>query len=128
VIVNAKNKSLKSQVGTLPNVSSGMTNWFQKLSISKVIKEVVNYIVQESYIVYDFMGVIQVLSPEDLVIKPEMQVSWKWWQLHTDTSVALNPDDIIIYECQKYRVMNKIDHNKYGYYEYHLVEDYKENA
>lgn len=125
-IKNAKNTSLSANPGTLPNMQSTLANWFQKLVFTRVIKETINFKVQETRIDYHFMGVRQPFGPQKLDMKPEGQRKWKWETVHAYPDLVLEPDEIIYFRDVPYRVMEKYDWTEYGYVEYHLVQDYEE--
>ena len=125
MIKNGKDSLLSLNSGTLPDVSGGMLEWFQKITIGKIVKEVVNYMLQETITTINFYGVWQPMSAKSLEMKPEGQRQWKWITLHCDTSLLLSNDDIITYNDEKYRVMSKQDYSSYGYLEYSLVDNYE---
>lgn len=118
---NAKNKTL-AQSPQLPNVESGITSWFQQITFITLVTSVVNYQAQQIETEVSFLGVMQPLEAEKLQIKPEVMRSYIWHQLHCETSLELQTNEIVEYESVKYQVMAKYDYSKYGYYEYHLIE------
>ena len=124
MIKNAADTPLNQNSGTLPDVSGAMLNWFQNLTIQLLTKTVVNYKVEETYVEVAFKGVTQVLNPDSLKLKPEGQRNWQWLQIHSEPSLNLNLDDIIIYNEMQCRVMAKNDYTSYGYIEYHIVQDF----
>lgn len=126
MIKNGSSILLNQKAGSLPDVSSGMLNWFQPLSFIVITKTMLNGRLIEEEDVKNFRGVIQSLRGQELQVKPEGQRNWKWWQVHSDIDLELNNDDKIVYRGIEHRVMTKIDHSSYGYYEYHLVEGYQD--
>lgn len=125
MIQNGSSVPLNRSNGALPNMYVGVKNWFLPLKFWVLTKTVINFLVKETYVEFNFKGVWQSLNAEDLQIKPEGQRSWTWWQVHADVSLNLMVDNIIRYESVNYRVMAKIDHSIYGYYEYHVVQDWE---
>jgi hypothetical protein len=125
-IKNGKNTLLNQNTGTLPDVSGAMRNWFQTMTFTTIVKDVVNFEVTEIKTDITFQGVIQPFSKQDLQMKPEGQRAWRWYTLHTETQLELDPDEEVEYLGLTYRVKGKGIYNPYGYYEYELVEDYQE--
>ncbi len=107
----------------LPNVVVALDNWYQNMTFQTVVKSILNGVLVETLTEIIFKGVMQPLSPENLKIKPQEQRFFIWQQLHCDISLNLLVDDIAQYAGNSYRVMAKYDYNKYGYYEYHLVDE-----
>lgn len=117
-----------SQIGPfavpLPNVFNTLLGYFQNMVFTTVVKTVVNFQEVETPTDTGFLGVWQPFSIEELRMKPEGQRSWKWFMLHADVTLVLKVDDIVTYEGTQYRVMQKNDYLHYGYFEYHLIEDW----
>lgn len=111
----------------LPNVAGAMRSWFQPLVFTQVEKTVVNYKNVETVTSLNFLGVWQPFTAQQLEMKPEGQRMWKWFMLHAEPTLALIPDEIVYYQDVRYRVMEKNDYQRYGYIEYHLVEDYEDD-
>lgn len=111
-------------VGTIPNVSGALNDWFQKLTFSVVTKAVVNSVVTETLTTTVSKGVWQPFSPQQLLLKPEGQRAWKWFTVHALPSLILSPDDVFVFKTVRYRVMQKLDWKEYGYVEYHIIQDY----
>ena len=123
-IHDAANVPLSSNPGTLPNMSDAVSNWFQLLNFQQIVKQVINFVVVESTIPILFQGIVITFTPRQLTMKPEGQRLWKWKQVICWPGVPLKPDDVILYENIQYRVMASIDFKQYGYWEFHIVEDY----
>ena len=111
--------------GTLPQVGDTLLDYFQVIQFSVVQKSVVDFQVQENVTTISFMGVWQPFGAQKLKMKPEGQRKWKWFQLHSDPSLSLFPDDIVTFNSVQYRVMDRLDYALYGYMEYHLISDFK---
>lgn len=111
-------------VGTLPNVESALYSWYQPMVFSVVTKATVNFQVVETTVDMNCMGVMQPLTAQRLLLKPEGQRGWVWFSLHADDSLVLNLDDEVTYLGVKYRVMAKSDFTAYGYAFFELVSDY----
>lgn len=110
--------------GTLPNVESAMTNWFQPIVFGIVTKTVEGFQVVENMVEISFRGVIQPLDGRKLELKPEGQRQWDWLMVHSDPSLNLELDSVLEYLGTQYRVMSKKDYSQYGYVYYEIVNDY----
>lgn len=124
MIKNAKDVSLDSNPGTLPNVQAAMLNWFQKVTFILIEKSVVNSQLVEVETPIIFQGVVESISGQDLLMKPEGQRQWNWQNVWAYPDLVLSIDDILSYQGIRYRVMKKNDWAAYGYLQYDLVEDY----
>lgn len=124
-IQNAKDKLLTQNTGTMPNVSGAIQNWFQPMTFVVVEKAVEGFQNVETPTNIDFLGVWQPMTAQQLSMKPEGQRKWKWFTVHTQPGVPLDPDDVVTYLGTQYRVMQKLDYTLDGYIEYHLIDDYE---
>lgn len=125
-IFNAKSKNLNQQVGTLPNMANTLLDWFQPLQFSRIVKTIVNFELKETLTTVDFMGVIEPISAQELAMKPEGERRWIWNTIWSLTNLDLKPDEIITINCVNFRVMKKHDWSSYGYYQFEIMQDYKE--
>ncbi len=123
-IKNASSTPINQNSGTVPNMSGALLSWFQKMIFGLVVKTVSGFQVVETETQVSFMGVWQPLTGRQLLMKPEGQRQWDWYWVHSDPSLNLKVDDVIIYLGKQYRVMAKKDYSLYQYIEWHLVEDY----
>lgn len=123
-IKNASNTPLNVNSGTLPDMSGALLNWFQKMTFGLVVKTVSGFQVVETMEEISFMGVIQPLTERQLLLKPEGQRAWSWYWVHSDPSLNLKTDDVIIYLERQYRVMAKKNYSIYQYQEYQIVTDW----
>lgn len=123
-ITNAKDRTLAQSTGTLPDVSGALLDWFQPMTLIRIVKTVVNFQVVETPTSADGRGVIQPFSARMLSMKPEGQRAWKWWMLHCLPGLVLEPDEVFTYLGQNYRVKGQNDFAIYGYVQYEVIEDY----
>lgn len=119
-----KDKPLSQVNGNVPNVNDAMLNWFQPMIFGIVTTEVANFQAAQEQEQVSFMGVIQPLTERQLLLKEEGQRARTWYWVHSDPSLKLEVDSVIIYLGVQYRVMTHKDYSLYGYVEYHLVEDW----
>lgn len=124
MIFNGKDRPLNQAIGSLPNVSNALNNWMQPMIVSRVIKNIVNYQLVEMLNVFNFEGVIEAGTPEQLLLKPEAQRSWKWVNIWTMPGIDLVVDDIVETNGKKYRIKSKQDWAEYGYIQYEAIEDW----
>jgi hypothetical protein len=124
IIKNGKDMPLNQNSGTLPDVSGAMLDYFQPMVFAVVVKTVDNFQAVETKSSVNFQGVWQPLSARQLMLKPEGQRAWKWFQVHAEPALILQTDQLITYLGVQYRVMADKDYRLYGYVEYHLVEDF----
>lgn len=70
-----------------------------------------------------FQGVIQPLSAEELMLKPEAQRGYEWLQIHVPRGVKepLTVGDLIEVDSVEYRVNALLNYKRNGYIEYHCV-------
>lgn len=126
-IKNAADIPLNQQgQGTIPNVNSAMSNWYQPMTFGIVTKAMSGFEVIEDMEEINFQGVIQPLTGRRLMLKPEGQRAWNWQLLHADPSLNLKVDSVVIYLGKQTRIMAKKDYKIYGYVEYELVQDWED--
>lgn len=128
-IVNASNIPLSEQQGTVPNLGTGLNDWFQVMTFTRVVKTVVAFQAVEVGTPIVFRGLIQPLSGRELAMKPEGQRKWNWISVYAQSVpnsaiMTLQPDEVVIYVTTQYRVMSTKNFANYGYIQYELVDDY----
>lgn len=123
-IANGKNTPLNVKTGTVPDVSGALQDWFQPMTFGRVTKTVSGFQVVETELQTSFQGVIQPLTSRQLLLKPEGQRAWTWFQLHAEPVLSLNVDEVVIWLGKQTRVMARKDYGIYGYVEYDLVQDW----
>lgn len=128
-IIDAGSRLLDQGVGTLPDVSSALLDWFQPLTFRKLTKAVVAFQNVETATDICTSGVIQPFTAKQLLLKPEGQRAFPWLMIHTLPGCALEVDDIVVQVDLRagntpFRVMAKKDYSAYGYVEYHVVQGF----
>ena len=124
-IDNANRRSI-DETPDLPDVSTGVQMFFQKMTIFLIHKEQIDGYTDESkkkVVVTE--GVRVPFSPQQLALKPEGERGWRFSKLYCVPNLRLKLDDIVESREVKYRVMASEDFSEYGYVSYDLVEDYR---
>lgn len=122
-IINGKDQNLEA-LSTVPDAGYSMRAWFQKITLVRVFKQIVDFEEKEVEQPFTTSGMIQPLSGRELSMKPEGQRSWDWLQLDCENGLELKPDEIVKYRNIKYRVMGTKNYSAFGYAHYELVNDY----
>jgi hypothetical protein len=108
----------------VPQVQGAMLNYFQNMQFVVVEKSVEGFQNAEVGTEINFRGVFQPAGPRVLQMKPEGQRTWKWFIVHSNRELPLQPDDVIDYKGVQYRVKSDKNYALYGYYEYEIIEDW----
>ena len=124
-ITNAASILLDEITGTLPNMSGTLVNYFQNLEFNVITKTVVNFKLIETKTTVAFRGVVEAITGQQLMIKPEGQRNWTWINVWALPNLVLKPDDIFEYKGVRYRVMKRNDWRAYGYVQYDCCEQYE---
>ncbi len=127
IIKNASSIPLNQNSGTLPDMRNPLLDWFQYVQFITINKVIVNFEVYEIWTQNAFQGVLQPFTTKQLQIKPEGERDWSWFTIHATPDLELSNDDIIYIDNTAYRVMGLLDYSKYGYIEYHAIQDYQDN-
>ncbi len=123
-ITSGKNTPLNAVDSGVPNMGDALIGWMQPMVFEVVNKTIPGFELVETTTPVSFRGVIQPLGGSALLLKPEGQRDWDWRQVHSDPSLILSVDDVVIYLGKQYRVMVVKDYSLYAYLEYHLISDY----
>lgn len=124
-IVNAGSKKFGTG-GGLPNMSQTIIGWFQDITFGVVTRSIVNYESVETVTQIKTRGVVQPYKPEALEIELAGTRSWNWQMIHCLPSLTLENNQFIYYQGVKYKVMQVLKYDEYGYREYHICETYDE--
>ena len=124
-LANGADKPLFDKAGTVPDVSGAMQDYFQFMVFTLVSKTVAGFQVVETALPINFRGIIQSFSGRQLNLKPEGQRAWSWYMLHSDPSLTLEVDDVVLWRGKQTRVMFRSLNELYGFVEYHLVQDWE---
>ena len=123
-IPNGKNTPINVKMGTVPDLSGALKDWFQTMTFEPLVKTVSGFQVVENATPIVFQGIIQPLTERQLLLRPEGERAWTWFLLHADPVLTLQVDDVVLYLGKQTRVMGRKDYANYGYVEYRLVQDW----
>ncbi len=107
---------------SLPDLSETLWDFGDSMRFRVVKSTIVDHVLKDDEIVtVVFDAVVQPIPPAKLMVKTEGERTWRWWTLWT--LQALDLDSMVKDENDfVYRVVNKTDWNRSGYFEYELTE------
>ena len=115
-----------SEISGMPQMQTTLQGWEVEIIADYVKQEWVNGEVVEITKKEKLIGVRQPLKSEEVALLPEGQRSWAWYQLHIDSVYPqLKVQQKVTIKNEEYRVMAVKDYSLNGFYEYHVVKDYK---
>ncbi len=128
-IANASNIPLNIQQGTIPNLFNALNNWLQTITFGKVTKSNVAFQAVEVMEEIVFQGTVQPFKARDLLLLPEGQRAWSWFQVITKAApggalINLDVDDVGIWNGIQTRVVSQTYNVLYGTLEMTWVQDY----
>lgn len=101
-------------------------DWNSQISLVVITQTITDGDVENVRMPIKFLGIIQPLKTEEIMLKPIGQRSFKWLQIHVmNGSVELETNSRIEYLGESYKVMSSKDYSLNGYVEYHCVEDFE---
>ena len=116
-----------SQSSGMPQMTVAFAGWQSKINLVRITQEIINGFPEDIEEKIFFQGVIQPLSARQLMLKPEGERSWTWLQIHCFAgNLNLVPNDKIIYNNVRYKIMASKDYSLNNYIEYHATLDYQE--
>ena len=123
-----KNKTLSNTLKSgMPQMSETLNGWEVPLTLVKVTQSIVDGDLITDEKTYNFQGVWQPLSAEQLSLLPEGQRSWENVWIHCKSSqLNLETADKVIFNNRRYKITQKKDYGLNGYVEYMLIRDYEE--
>lgn len=119
-----KVKTLSGLSG-FPNMRETLTGWEVPLTLVKVIQNVVEGDLVTTELKINFKGVWQPFSYQQLALLPEGQRDWSHYWIHAKSgTLDLQTADKIIFQGNRYKVLERKDYGLNGYIEYHVIADY----
>lgn len=115
-----------NQMCGMPQMNAAFAGWMKPITIQKLTQTVIEGLVVSTGELVTFQGTIQPLSPRELYLKDEGQRSFTWLQIHCFAgTLNLSPNDRIVFNDQRYKIMATKDYSLNNYIEYHAVQDYE---
>jgi len=125
MIQNAKDIKVSASAGEQPDVSDALDGWLQTITGQRMQKQVLaGGVVSEIPVSFAIQGMVQPLSPTQVLLKPEGQRTWIWKMVHCPAGTKICPDDRIIIDCVKYRVMTIYPYQLNGYVQFDCTQDF----
>ena len=124
----SKNRNLTGLYKSgMPNMRETLTEWEVPLTLIKITQDVIDGDLSTAETTYNFMGVFQPLSAEQLNLLPEGQRSWENVWIHCKSSqLNLETASKVIFNGKRYKITQKKDYGLNGYVEYMLIRDFEE--
>lgn len=128
-IANACNVPLNLRQGSIPNVQQSILDWMQKMTFTRIKKNIVGFQVLETPVDVNFWGFIQPLSGRALELKPEGERAWTWYELYAQSApncsvLTLDVDEVVIWNGKQTRITQQKNYDLFGYCVYTLVQDW----
>ena len=109
---------------SFPNMSAALWGVQSANQYKIVSRTPVDFESQETFdLPVTFAGSMQPMPDQKLLVKPEGERSWKWYQLWTRQK--LNVGDVVVAgtpDFRTYQVMKLADWSKGAYFQYQLTE------
>lgn len=116
-----------SQYSGMPQMNAAFAGWMSKITIIVITQVIVDGFPVDTEEKVFFQGVVQPLSPRQIELKPEGERSWTWLQIHCLAgSLNLEPNNKIIFNGKRYKIMANNDYSLDNYMEYHAILDYQD--
>ena len=107
----------------IPNVADALNGFMQSLEVRLIKKTMVDGEMVETGqlpVVIRINGCLQPMPGRNLLVKPEGQRQWKWWELYTAEDIPLDSEVVDPYGVGL-RVMQRGNWMA-GYFKYELAE------
>jgi hypothetical protein len=123
-IANAADRPLFDKAGTVPDVSGALRDLFQPMTFNQVTKTVSAFQVVETGDPINFQGVAMPFTDRQLMLRPEGERAWTFFELFADPVLTLDVDSVVIWKGKQTRIMSRKDYSLYGYVHYTLCQDW----
>lgn len=122
-----KNNTLNNIIKSgMPQMASTLNGWEVPLIIIKIIQNVIEGDLVTSEQTFNFKGVWQPLSAEQLNLLPEGQRSWENVWIHCKSSeLNLETGSKVLFNNKRYKITQKKDYGLNSFVEYMLIRDYE---
>ncbi|MCK5591648.1 MAG: hypothetical protein KAI72_06810 [Candidatus Pacebacteria bacterium] len=117
-----------NQTSGMPKINCAFAGWQTNISVLVITQEIIDGFATDFEKTIEFKGVIQPLSPRKIMLKPEGQRAFEWLQVFcASMTLILKPNDKIIYNEKRYKLMADNDYSQSNFKEYHIIRDYMES-
>lgn len=119
-----------NQISGMPQINPAFSGWQTPITLIKITQVTdSNGIVTNNQTSMTFQGVIQPLSPQQVMLKPEGQRAWTWLQIHCFSGPQnLTTNDLVTYNGIEYKIMGVLDYSLDNYIEYNLIKNYQDDG
>ena len=123
-----KNKTIANMINSgMPQMDTTLNGWEVPLVLIKITQNVIDGELVTSQQTFNFQGVWQPLSSEQLALLPEGQRSWENCCVHCKSGqLNLETADKVLFKGRRYKVTQKKDYGLNSFVEYMLIRDYEE--
>lgn len=123
-----RNRTISSTAHSgMPQMGNTLNGWEIPLVLIKITQDVLEGELVTSQQTFNFMGVWQPLSAEQLQLLPEGQRSWENVWIHCKSgSLNLETADKVLFNNRRYKITQKKDYGLNSFVEYMLIRDYEE--
>jgi len=107
---------------SFPKMQQALRGLNSQVQFAILTKSVDDFEVKETQLDVQRLAAVMVpMQTQKILIKPEGQRSWKWWEIYTTKQLNL---DWLLQDTQgkKYRIMGVSDWKQAGFYVYELTE------
>lgn len=122
-IVGAGDRDLDQINPNAPNMQDTVQGWFTPMSFVRIVTTIVDGLAVPKEIPVQTSGIMQP-KKQKLKFGAEGDRSWRWHKLHALPDLVLETNDVIVYRGKRYRVMEVMPAEDYGFRSFELVEDY----
>lgn len=125
-----RNRSISSIAKSgMPQLGTTLDGWEVPLTLIKITQNIIDGDLSTTETTYNFMGVFQPLSVEQLNLLPEGNRSWENVWIHCKSSeLNLETASKVIFNGKRYKITQKKDYGLNGYVEYMLIRDFEETS
>ena len=102
---------MRNNFNSMPRVDDVIAGWETEIKTNQRRQILVEGDVKYTNVYVKMRGTIQPLKSEDIILKPEEQRSWAWYQIHVTTRYeSLKTNQIIYIDNKPYKVMARKDY------------------
>ena len=125
-----RNRSISNLAKSgMPQMGETLNGWEVPLTLIKITQDVVDGDSSNTETTYNFKGVWQPLTSEQLSLLPEGQRSWENVWIHCKSSeLNLETGSKVKFKGRRYKITQKKDYGLNSFVEYMLIRDYEDST